>query len=122
MSEIHNCVEEHLLIVDAEVEKLVRSETRNVIVQDITILCTNLSCLKSNWREVVTRVYSSADCLSYIYIGWIYFIYIVGLGVEWTQFYQVGEIEWETNSGEQLWDAEREKILKTSEFLTNLSV
>ena len=33
--------------------------------------------------------YSDSDCLSYIYVVWIYFIYTVGLGAESTQFYQV---------------------------------
>ena len=33
--------------------------------------------------------YSASDCLSYIYVAWIYFIYTVGLGAESTQFYQV---------------------------------
>ena len=33
--------------------------------------------------------YSASDCLSYIYVAWIYFIYTVGLGVQSTQFYQV---------------------------------
>ena len=33
--------------------------------------------------------YSAEDCLSYIYVAWIYFIYTVGLGVQSTQFYQV---------------------------------
>ena len=36
-----------------------------------------------------TPGYSASDCLSYIYVAWIYFIYTVGLGVQSTQFYQV---------------------------------
>ena len=33
--------------------------------------------------------YTATDCLSYIYVAWIIFIYSVGLGLETTQFSQV---------------------------------
>ena len=33
--------------------------------------------------------YTATDCLSYIYVAWIIFIYSVGLGVETAQFSQV---------------------------------
>ena len=32
---------------------------------------------------------SASDCLSYIYVAWIFFIYAVGSGVQQSQFYQV---------------------------------
>ena len=39
--------------------------------------------------DAVTTGYSATDCLSYIYVAWIIFIYSVGLGVETAQFSQV---------------------------------
>ena len=36
-----------------------------------------------------TSGYTATDCLSYIYVAWIIFIYSVGLGVETAQFSQV---------------------------------
>ena len=36
-----------------------------------------------------TTGYTATDCLSYIYVAWIIFIYSVGLGVETAQFSQV---------------------------------
>ena len=39
--------------------------------------------------DSVTSGYTATDCLSYIYVAWIIFIYSVGLGVETAQFSQV---------------------------------
>ena len=39
--------------------------------------------------EEVQTGYTATDCLSYIYVAWIIFIYSVGLGVQTDQFSQV---------------------------------
>ena len=39
--------------------------------------------------EAVGPAYTASDCLAYIYVAWILFIYSVGLGAEAASFYQV---------------------------------
>ena len=39
--------------------------------------------------EAVVPAYTASDCLAYIYVAWILFIYSVGLGAEAASFYQV---------------------------------
>ena len=40
-------------------------------------------------EAVVVPAYTASDCLAYIYVAWILFIYSVGLGAEAASFYQV---------------------------------
>ena len=50
------------------------------------------TCLSQTEEPVVDSDpdgYTATDCLSYIYVAWIIFIYSVGLGVETAQFSQV---------------------------------
>ena len=39
--------------------------------------------------DAVVQGYTASDCLAYIYVAWILFIYSVGLGAEAASFYQV---------------------------------
>ena len=43
--------------------------------------------------DAVVPAYTASDCLSYIYVAWILFIYSVGLGAEAASFYQVSRAQ-----------------------------
>ena len=40
-------------------------------------------------NTTATTTFTATDCLSYIYVAWVFFIYAVGLGLPSTQYPQV---------------------------------
>ena len=60
-----------------------------LFIFSVLALQTCLSQTEPDADDVDTTGYSATDCLSYIYVAWIIFIYSVGLGVETAQFSQV---------------------------------
>ena len=54
----------------------------------LAMLGTSLSQTDLSTEEVQSG-YTATDCLSYIYVAWIIFIYSVGLGVQTDGFSQV---------------------------------
>ena len=54
-----------------------------------SVACIVLSQTTVNDTESIGSSVTATDCLSYIYVAWIFFIYAVGSGVQPSQFYQV---------------------------------
>ena len=61
----------------------------------LTVILVDVSVSQSStedypdYPDSPAPAYTATDCLSYIYVAWIIFIYSVGLGVQTDQFSQV---------------------------------
>ena len=61
----------------------------------LTVILVDVSVSQSStedypdYPDSPAPTYTATDCLSYIYVAWIIFIYSVGLGVQTDQFGQV---------------------------------
>ena len=61
----------------------------------LTVILVDVSVSQSSTEDYPDSsdspapTYTATDCLSYIYVAWIIFIYSVGLGVQTDQFSQV---------------------------------
>ena len=60
-----------------------------LFIFSVFALQTCLSQTEESVNDSEPSGYTATDCLSYIYVAWIIFIYSVGLGVETAQFSQV---------------------------------
>ena len=54
----------------------------------IVVFCLRLTVAQET-NTTSTSDFSAADCISYIYVAWVFFIYAVGLGLESSQYPQI---------------------------------
>merc|ERR1711915_508140 len=54
----------------------------------IVVFCLR-STVAQETNSTSTSDFSAADCISYIYVAWVFFIYAVGLGLESSQYPQI---------------------------------